>query len=98
MNHLDNLISNRTIFFNYMKERYEVHYKSNIFLRDLLYAIKSYYEKKGIKLKYREAEKLAVEFADNLVKTNELQVVGKNTWKMNFSLQTSVNELVTEKA
>ena len=79
-----------------MKEKYEVHYKSNIFLRDLLYAIRNYYEKKNQKLDYRQSEKLAFEFTDSLVKSGELQSMGKNTWKVNFSLETSVNEIVTE--
>ena len=95
MDNLKDLLTSRTIFFNYMKERYEVHYKSNIFLRDLLYAVKSYYEKKGLKLNYQQSEKLAKEFAESLVKTDELKVTGKNTWKVNFSFETSVKQNIT---
>ncbi len=91
MNLLDDLISNKNIFFNYMKEKYEVHYKSNIFLRDLLYSIKSFYEKKGRKVKYSEAEKLAYQFSDMLVNKGELQPTAKNTWKVNFSVDSTVN-------
>ncbi len=94
MNLLEHLLSNRAIFFNYMKERYEVHHKSNIFLRDLLYAIQSYYEKKGQKVSYKLAEKLAIELTENLVNSGELQTVGKNTWKVNFSTKTTVKEIV----
>ena len=68
MNMLNDLSINNSIFFNYMKEKYEVHFKSNIFLRDLLYAIRGFYEKKGIKLSYPESEKLALDFDDILVK------------------------------
>ncbi len=90
MNLLDDLILNKHIFFNYMKEKYEVHYKSNIFLRDLLYAIKSFYEKKGKKVKYPEAEKLAFEFCNALTNNDELIPTSKNTWKVNFSLDSAV--------
>jgi hypothetical protein len=90
MNYLQDLTASKTIFFNYMKEKYEVIYKSNIFLRDLLYAIKSFYEKKGITISYISAEKLALEFADQLVKSEELQPIKKNTWKVNFSLDIAV--------
>ena len=90
MNLLDDLVSNKSIFLNYMKEKYEVHYKSNIFLRDLLYAIKSFYEKKGKKVKYAEAEKLAFEFCNVLINNDELIPTSKNTWKVNFSLDSTV--------
>jgi len=43
MDYQNDLIKDKMVFFNYMKEKYEVHYKSNIFLRDILYAIKSFY-------------------------------------------------------
>ena len=96
MNMLNDLSENRTIFFNFMKEKYKVFYKSNIFLRDLLYAIKSYYEKKGQKLTYAQAEKLALEFAGLLEKKGNFQLLKKNTWKVNFPLETSVNEVTSE--
>ena len=79
-----------------MKEKYEVHYKSNIFLRDLLYAIRNFYAKKNQKLDYQQSEKLALAFSDSLVKSGELQVMGKNTWKVNFSFESTVKEVITE--
>ncbi len=91
MQNLQGLLANKTIFFNFMKEKYEVHYKSNIFLRDLQYAIKSFYEKKGFKINYPTAEKLAIEFANELVNKGDLQFIIKNTWKVNFSGETAVN-------
>lgn len=92
MDIFDDLIANRIIFFNFMKERYEVHYKSNIFLRDILYAIKNFYEKKGRKLKYPLAEQLALQFTAYLVNQAELVVVEKNTWKVNFSFNNATKE------
>ena len=96
MDIFDDLIANKKIFFNFMKERYEVHYKSNIFLRDILYAIKSFYEKKGRKLKYPLAEQLAFKFTEYLVSQSELVPIEKNIWKVNFSFNNSVKEIVTE--
>lgn len=90
MDLLKDLTSNRTMFFNFMKEKYRLYYNSNIFLRDLQYAIKSYYEKKGKKLKYPQAEKLALEFAHELVKEDQLKNISNNTWKVNFSLNKNV--------
>ena len=94
---IDDLIANKTIFFNYMKEKYEVHSKSNIFLRDIIYALQSYYQKKGTKIKYSEAEKLTFDFTSQLVKKEELIPMGKNTWKVNFSLDNSVTKISEQK-
>jgi len=95
MNQLTDLLSNKVIFFNYMKEKYEVHTKSNIFLRDLLYAIKSFYAKKGMLLNYAQAELIALDFTNELVKSGELELTKKNTWKVNFLLENSVVNINT---
>lgn len=95
MNMLNDLLANKTIFFNYMKEKYEVIYKSNIFLRDLIYAAQSFYQKKGIKLTVPQAEKLVLDFTAELEKSGELQFTQKNTWKVNFSQEPVVNEVAT---
>jgi hypothetical protein len=92
MNTFDDLIANRIIFFNFMKERYEVHYKSNIFLRDILYAIKSFYEKKGQKISYPFAEQLAIRFTEHLENQTELILIEKHTWKVNFSFNNNIKE------
>lgn len=92
MDKLNELLNNKTIFFNFMKEKYPVFPKSNLFLRDLQYAIMNYFLKKDIKVKYGPAEKIALQFAENLEKQNELIRLGQFTWKVNFSFETSVVE------
>ena len=47
MDLLQDLISNKKLFFSFMKEKYPVYKESNIFFRDLQYAIINYYMKKG---------------------------------------------------
>lgn len=95
MNYLDELKSNKEIFFNFMKEKFPIFFNSNIFLRDLLYAIRSYFERKEKFLSYSQAEKLALEFAEYLEKENEIKKVGKNTWKVNFFSKQVVNNVET---
>lgn len=84
MNNLNELITNKEIFFNFMKEKYPIFHNSNIFFRDLLYAIKSYFERKNHLLSYAQSEKLAIEFTGFLTSNNELKKVGENVWKVNF--------------
>ena len=84
MNHLDELLNNKEVFFRYIAERFPVYTGANIFLRDIQYGIKFFFEKKNIKLKYAQAEKLALEFVSKLVDTNDLTKFDKQTWKVNL--------------
>lgn len=91
MNYLEELINNQNIFFRFMKEKYPLFTNSNIFLRDLQYAIKSYFEKKNIKLSYTQSEKLTLDFINFLEEENKLKKVASNAWKVNFFLNNNVN-------
>ncbi len=87
MNYLEELKTNKDIFLKFMSERYKIYTHSNIFLRDIQFAIKFYFERKNIYLKYPQAEKLAREFTSYLVDKNELSIVTENTWKVLFSFE-----------
>lgn len=97
MNYLNELINNQKIFFKFMKEKYPLFTNSNIFLRDVQYAIRSYFEKKNIKLGYTESEKLTLEFIDTLTKENKLKKISSNAWKVNFFLDNDVNTTESNK-
>ncbi len=84
MNHLDELLNNKEVFFRYIAERFPVYTGANVFLRDIQYGIKFFFEKKKKKLKYAQAEKLALEFVSKLVETNDLTKFDKQTWKVNL--------------
>ncbi len=89
---LTELQNNKTMFFNFMREKYPVFHNSNIFLRDLQYAIMSYFEKKDVKVKYGPAEKIALQFAEYLEKQNDITRLDNSTWKVNFSFDSGVKE------
>jgi hypothetical protein len=42
--------------------------------------------KKGEKIGYQKAEKIAAEFIENLVNEGELKKISNNAWKVNFSV------------
>jgi len=86
MNHLEHLISNKQVFFNFMNENYTIFKDSNLFLRDLQYAIISYFEKKEHPVKYAEAEMLAINYIENLLSTNDLNKIDYKSWKINFEV------------
>ena len=96
MDLLKDLTINKSIFFNFMKEKYRLYLNSNIFFRDIQYAIKSYFEKKDVPIKYSQAEKVAHEFINRLEESGELKKMSDIAWKVNFSLSNNVvqsNEL-----
>lgn len=86
-NVVDSLISQKDVFFRFMKEKYPLYYNSNIFLRDVQYAVKSYFEKKEIALKTYAAEVASREFISYLVSENLLKEIKPNTWRVMFSLE-----------
>ena len=84
MDYINELVKNREQFFNFMKEKYPLHQNSNIFLRDIQYAVKYYFERKNIALTYNKIYKLTDEFIILLEKENLVIRLNKNSWKVNF--------------
>ena len=97
MNYLEHLISNKEVFFNFMKKKYPLFQQSNLFFRDMQYAIMSYFELKEKPLKYEEAEVSAQNFIKKLVDNGELLKLDHKTWKVNFEVEEEQKaETVTE--
>ena len=96
MDRFNQLIAEKEIFLKYMKEKYKIFYNSNIFLRDIQYAVKSFFEKKDIRITYAEAENLMKELTKSMEASGELLKLNSNTWKVNFSLEEPVVEESTK--
>lgn len=92
MDYVNDLMKNKVIFFNFMKEKYPFFYNSNIFFRDIQYAIKYYYLSRGIKITYPEAEEICKNFTENLVVNRELTKIDNQSFKVNFNTEVSVLE------
>jgi hypothetical protein len=90
MDYLKELTANKTIFFSFMKEKYRVFNNSNIFFRDIQYAIKSYFEKKNKRISYSEAEKVTKDFITQMENDKQLIKMSNNAWKVNFSFEKNV--------
>lgn len=92
MKNLELLLANEDIFLNYMNERYPIFWNSNIFSRDVQYAVKDFFKIKNKKLSYTEAENLSSQFIEHLVSQGKLLKIDFQTWKVNFHLHTVVLE------
>ncbi|MBU1098307.1 MAG: hypothetical protein CVV23_02780 [Ignavibacteriae bacterium HGW-Ignavibacteriae-2] len=80
------LISNKPRFFQFMNERYPVFKNSNIFLRDIQFAIRTYFERKNVVLSYSQSEELMERLTSAMENEKELVKLSNNAWKVNFNL------------
>jgi len=81
----DYLKSNREQFFSFMKEKYPFINKSNVFLRDMQYGVKNFFERKSVKLSYTNVEKATSSLIEMLEKEGILFKLSENTWKLNYA-------------
>lgn len=95
MSDFDNLMKEKDSFFNFMQVKYPIYFHSNIFLRDIQFAIKYFFKKKGVKLTYSKAEELAKLLTGAMEKSGDLKRLADNTWEFNINLNKS-NDIVME--
>ena len=80
---LELLKSNDDELLNYLKAKFPVFHNSNFFFRDFQYGIRSFLEKKEIKVSYQMAEKLADEMAIHYEEKNLFVKINHQAWKIN---------------
>lgn len=68
----------------YLKSRYPLFHKSNVFYRDIQFGIKYYLENKEIKLTYSESEHIVNEFIEYLLTQNILRKISDNIYLLNY--------------
>jgi len=76
------IIGNQVAFLQFMRTRTPMYHLSNIFLRDLHFAIIEFLRLKGIHIRNTEAEQIAKEVAGNFEKKNLLKKVNTQTWTL----------------
>jgi hypothetical protein len=84
LNHFESLKIDFVAFMNFFKSRYPVIHNSNIFIRDLQYAIFHYFELKGIKLRFKHCEQLSNEFIKLCEEKDVFRKINKIGWKLNY--------------
>lgn len=81
---LNHLVTNREVVFEFLREKYPIFYNSNIFLRDIQYGIRTYFERKDENISYPLAEELAFRFADTMESEDMLKRLDTSTWLVTF--------------
>lgn len=96
MNNLDVLKSESEIFWKFFEAKYKLFYNSNLFLRDLQYAIKRYFETKNVKMSYTQAESMAFDYVKELENEGDLLRLNAHTWRVNFHIGMDKKEELVE--
>lgn len=78
------LVNDINILLEFLRAKFPVFHKSNFFLRDLQFGIKSFFEKRDIKLSYTESENLAKQIAEFLKKEEIFVQTSSQSWKVNY--------------
>lgn len=78
------LQENKKEFLTFLKSKYKVYHLSNIFFRDVHYAVRSYLEWKGMKMSYPEAEEVALRLVSALEAENILTKIDGSAYLLKY--------------
>lgn len=81
---LQSLINEERTVLNYLKSKYPLFHRSNVFYRDLQFGIKNYLKNREIKLTYTESEELASMFINYLISKGILKKINEQIYLLNY--------------
>jgi hypothetical protein len=84
MRHASEILEHRTEVLAFLKSRFPLYHRSNVFFRDIQYGIQLFLERKGIKAGYPEAEQIAREFVSTLEGEGVLNAIDRQSWALNY--------------
>ena len=80
----NDLKNDNKILLSYLKAKFPLFHKSNLFVRDFEYGIKGFLEKKGIYLSFREVGKLSLLLSDYYEKQGIFIRTNAQGWTLNY--------------
>ena len=75
------ILTNEKEVLTYLKTKYPLFHLSNVFFRDIQFGIQSLLERKGMDVKYPEAEEITKSFVDQLQKEVQKGQTSVTTYK-----------------
>lgn len=79
------IIGNQVEFLNFMRTRAQLIHLSNIFFRDLHFAVMEFLRQKKVAVSQTEAETVAREVALHFEKRNIFKKLNMQTWMLNYT-------------
>ena len=83
------LTNNLEQFLHYFKNTFSVFHNSNIFFRDLQFAVQRFLELKGVKTGITESELIAKKLCQELENQNIFKKINETTWVVNYPAYTT---------
>jgi hypothetical protein len=84
MKYVDLIANNEAEFLKFLKMKFTLIHMSNIFFRDFHYGVMSFLERKGKKLKYHDAEKVAAEVGAAFERKGIFKKIDHQSWLLNY--------------
>lgn len=81
---LESIIKDEKIVLSYLKSRYPLFHKSNVFFRDIQFGLKHFLENRNIYITYTESEQLAQQFIQHLESNSILKKISENIYLLNY--------------
>ncbi len=84
MKPLEYVTKNEKEVLAFLKTQYPLYHLSNIFFRDVQYGIQTFFERRGDKVGYQDAEKAARAFVEKLVSEKIFTPIDRQSWVLNY--------------
>ncbi|HTY58600.1 MAG TPA: hypothetical protein VMF59_07260 [Bacteroidota bacterium] len=84
MTHASAVLDRRTEVLAFLKTRFPLYHRSNVFFRDIQYGIMLFLERNGIRAGYPESESIAHQFVAALVRDGILVAIDGQSWALNY--------------
>jgi len=84
MNHASEILERKADVLAFLKTRFPLYDKSNVFFRDIQYGIQVFLGRKGIKAGYPESERIAREFVSLLEQEGVFVAIDNQSWALHY--------------
>jgi hypothetical protein len=84
MTHASEVLERRKEVLAFLKSRFPLYHRSNVFFRDIQYGIQLFLERQGIRARYPESETIAHEFISELEREGILVGIDTQSWALNY--------------
>ncbi len=84
MNEVEFILQRKSEFLKFLKSKFTLIHLSNFFFRDFHYGVMTFLSDHGKKLRYQEAEKIAVEVGRRFEEEGIFKRVDFQSWKLHY--------------
>ena len=84
MKPLEYVTNNEKEVLAFLRTQYPLYHLSNVFFRDVQYGIQTMFERRGEKVGYQDAEKVAHAFVEKLVNQKIFTPIDRQSWVLNY--------------